>query len=269
MKIYNRSPFWRRAFRALGLRLFKLAENDDEPRLERNGEAWLLRSLLANHAAENRSGRPFVVYDAGANEGDYTGNVLTQADRIGCGVEIHLFEPSPFCVETLRKRFGGEAAARITCAALSDQEGSAWLHGGKNGSSQASLVVREGVKTDESIQVPLIRLGDYLAARTGARVDLLKLDVEGAELAALRGLGVWLRPEVIETIQFEYGGTTLDAGVSLRDLFRLLEARVYVLAKLLPSALEVRTYRPWMEHYSCANYVAISPRLTLAGLVRP
>ena len=63
-------------------------------------------------------------------------------------------------------------------------------------------------------------------------------------------------------IQFEYGGTTLDAGTSLRDLYRLLSDRGYRLAKLYPDALEIRPYRPWMEHFSYANYVALSPRWT-------
>src|SRR5262249_29672132 len=95
------------------------------------------------------------------------------------------------------------------------------------------------------------------------RIDLLKLDVEGSELAALQGLAGRLRPDVVDAIQFEYGGTALDAGTTLRDSYRLLTGHGYVLAKLFPRALEVRSYRPWMEHYAYANYVALSPgRLT-------
>jgi hypothetical protein len=54
-------------------------------------------------------------------------------------------------------------------------------------------------------------------------IDLLKLDIEGAELEALRGLGD-LRPD---RIQFEYGGTWQDGGTSVLDAFELLESMGY------------------------------------------
>jgi Methyltransferase FkbM domain len=151
---------------------------------------------------------------------------------------------------------------RIVGAALSDRAGEASLHDGAAGGSQASLVARDGrgAEASATITVPLIRLGDYLEEQAIGRVDLLKLDVEGSELAALRGLGERLRPEIVDAIQFEYGGTALDAGTTLREAYRLLEARGYVLAKLFPRALEVRGYRAWMEHYAYANYVALAPR---------
>jgi hypothetical protein len=98
---------------------------------------------------------------------------------------------------------------------------------------------------------------------------LLKLDIEGFELAALRGAGERLTPQFIDVVQFEYGGTTMDAGATLRDLYGLLEVRGYAVAKLFPSAVEVRKYATWMEHYAYANYVALSPRwLRPAGAAR-
>ncbi len=261
MKLRRQSPLWRRAFRFAGQYLFRLAENNDDPRLSHNGEGWLLRELLEAHR-QSGTGMAFVVLDGGANAGNYTSEVLAAARHAGCTVAVHAFEPSPHCVEKLRARFKAEPAVRIMGAALAAREGEALLHGGRAGSSQASLVPRAVLGGDPaaSITVPLLCLGNYLTAESPGRVGLLKLDVEGSELAALRGLGEMLRPDVIDVIQFEYGGTAIDAGTTLRDLFRLLSARGFVLAKLFPNALEVRDYHPWMEHYAYANYVALSPR---------
>ncbi len=255
----EQSPLWRRVARTLGRRLLHVAENNDDPRMDYNGEAWLLRELLASHRA---AGRPFVVIDGGANRGDYSRAVFAEARVAGVTAEVHAFEPSPACAAELRLKLGGEAGFYLVPLALSDHEGEATLHDGREGSSQASLVPRaeHAGGGAAAITVPLARLGDYLGAQGITRVDLLKLDVEGHELAALRGLGEYLRPESVDVIQFEYGGVALDAGTTLRDLYRLLEARGYLLAKLFPQALELRDYRAWMEHYAYANYVAFAPR---------
>lgn len=261
MKLRRQSPWWRRAVRLLGRQLFRLAENNDEPDLRRNGESWLLRQLVRAHARRG-TGRPFAAIDAGANVGDYTQEILQAGREAGCPVTVHLFEPSPRCVDGLRQRFAADSGVRITGAALADRPGEAALHDGRSGSSQASLVPRGILSGDaaSAITVPLLRLDDYLGGHGITQVDLLKLDIEGSELAALRGLGERLRPAVVDVIQFEYGGAALDAGTSLRDCHELLTAQGYVVAKLFPDALEVRSYRHWMEHYAFANYVALAPR---------
>lgn len=266
MNLCERSPFWRRAGRALGGRLFCLAENNNDPRFAHNGELWLLRHLLAAHAAIGTN-TPFVACDAGANVGDYTRNILREAQGANCPVAVHAFEPSPLCLDALRHAFGATPAVRIVGVALADRAGEASLFAGKTGSTLASLVPRSVLtpETESTLRVPLLLLGDYMKAQAITHVDLLKLDVEGSELPALRGLNEQLRPEIIDVIQFEYGGATLDGGTTLREIYELLVGRGYVLAKLFPRALEIRSYSAWMENYAYANYVALAPRWAASG----
>ena len=258
MKVRVRTPLWRRALRRLGQKLFRLAENNDDPRFAQNGEQWLLQELLSAHARTGQR-RPFVVFDAGANLGGYTQEVLRLAQITGCAVEVHLFEPSPRCLGELRRIFADKPDVRIVAGAVGAAAGQAMLYDGDLGSSLASLVPRDVLSgaAEKSVTVPVLALGDYLAEQGLTRVDLLKLDVEGFEVPALRGLGAWLRPDTIGLVQFEYGGAALDAGTTLRDLYELLDTRGYRIAKLFPQALEARAYGVWMEHYAYTNYVAL------------
>ncbi len=263
MKLLTRTPLWRRAVRKAGRLLFDKADNNNVWRMSKNGELWLIRSVMAAHAAEAERGLISVI-DAGAHAGDYTAAVLGQSDERGCEVAVRAFEPGDRAAASLRSRFANDPRVTIVQAALGRESGTARLFG-ERGSSLASLIQREVLAGSESVEVKMTRLDDYLSEQSIHRVQLLKLDVEGSEFEALEGLGVKLNPEIVETIQFEYGGTTLDARVTLRDLYDLLSRRGYVVGKLLPHAVDIRPYSPGMEHYAYSNFVAVSPRRLGAG----
>jgi hypothetical protein len=74
-------------------------------------------------------------------------------------------------------------------------------------------------------------------------------------------MGSLLDPAFVDFVQFEYGGTNLDAGVSLKALFDLFERAGFVVARLMPRGLRVLPYGPWMDNYSYANYVAMSGKI--------
>jgi FkbM family methyltransferase len=245
--------------------MLHFAENNGNSRSDRNGETWLLRQLIAHRIMVNSS-EPMVLFDVGANVGHYTRLALREARAANCAIEVHAFEPYPRNCEILRRTFTANPNVRISCVAVGDKREQRALYSATPGSSQASLLKRStlGLADLEEIRVPVIRLDEYMATENISRLDLLKLDIEGAELAALHGLGDRLEASVVEVIQFEYGGTALDAGTTLRDFYQLLIERGYAVAKLFPHSLELRPYHLWMEHYAYANYVALSPKLLRA-----
>lgn len=261
MNIRLKAPFSRRVLRTLARLVFRWTENNDDERIAHNGEQWLLRQLLAAHVRRGEA-RPFVLFDVGANCGDYVHLALQEARRLDCPVEVHAFEPSPVAMGKLRRLLAGEKSVRLVETALTDSTGEAPLFAGGSGSRLASLVARAtpGLPAEPAVKVRTQRLDDYLTQANVARVDLLKLDVEGAELTVLHGLGERLGPSTIDVIQLEYGGATRDARVTLHGLEAYVAGHGYALAKLFPRALEVRVYREWMDNYSYANYVALAPR---------
>lgn len=59
MKVISHASLWRRVVRNAGRQLFRIAENNDDPQMEANGERWLLRELLMAHR-DNGGAGPFV-----------------------------------------------------------------------------------------------------------------------------------------------------------------------------------------------------------------
>jgi FkbM family methyltransferase len=123
-----------------------------------------------------------VVLDCGANMGVFTRRALQAG-----AARVVAIEPAPLNVECLRRTF----AAEIKEGRVSISPKALWdTHGGQmalrlgNVSSTNSLVLNAGAA---EVLVPLTTL-DQVAADFGlARVNVIKMDIEGAEQHALKG----------------------------------------------------------------------------------
>jgi len=125
-----------------------------------------------------------VIFDVGANLGFYT---LLLAGRVGPQGRIHAFEPDPLSCEILKSRAAGRSNIEINQTAVGDHAGTITLY--TNRSNRADNRVHDslGGETAESVDVPLTTLDDYCAARGIDRIDAVKMDIQGAEVAALTG----------------------------------------------------------------------------------
>lgn len=135
-----------------------------------------------------------VVIDAGASEGLFA---LKIRHIVGT---IHLFEPIPKLCDSLRKTFKDEIADQkvFVCPyALGEKKGRVrfFLDTGVIGSSRAA---REG--DEQTVEVPITTIDGYVEENSIKRLDLIKMDIEGAEIDALKGaektLGT-LRPRLL------------------------------------------------------------------------
>ncbi len=182
----------------------------------------------------------------------------------GVNSECHLFEPLPACFEILRHKFQVSDVV-LNCFAASDREGTATIYFDEKTSSLASLYRRDldlfDIHLNQSQKIKLRRMDKYIVEHNIIHIDLVKIDVEGHELKVLQGFGDYLNGRFIDFIQFEYGGSNLDSNTSLRQMYKLLLTRGFILAKMMPKGLEVRDYAPFMEHFCYSNYVAVSERV--------
>ena len=119
------------------------------------------------------------VFDIGANAGFYT---LAFSRLVGKQGHVWAFEPLAGKVEQLRQhiRLNRISNVGVIQAAVGDGPGMASLHVEEDG-SMGSVVASGAYK------VPLVSLDDLLADGVVPAPDVIKMDIEGSEAAALDG----------------------------------------------------------------------------------
>jgi FkbM family methyltransferase len=156
-------------------------------------EVQLLTSLLP--CLEHDS-----VIDVGAEGGAFADAFL----RAGCSA-VHVIEPEPGNVESLRARFQGEPRAAVHEYAITDQDATLELHksispSGTPVSYGHTVLVRpdtDEIAWNETITVQGRSLASLASAgELPGRVGILKIDTEGHDLAVVAGMGD-LDPDVL------------------------------------------------------------------------
>lgn len=131
-----------------------------------------------------RTPRPMVA-DIGAHVGMFALSVTDWFPE----ARIHLFEPVPRLADraaTLARLNGLSANWRINRAVIGDRSGEARLHGPGSvlgATLLADKAIRMGCR--RSMIVPMMRLDDYATAHGLDRFDIIKIDTEGCEYAAI------------------------------------------------------------------------------------
>ena len=106
---------------------------------------------------------------------------------------------------------------------------------------------------DESEEVKIQTIDDFCKLNNLKEITLLKLDVEGSELACLKGAEQML-PN-IKYIQFEFSTASRDARVYFRDIFNFLSD--YKIYRILKDGLcEITDPEKITELLFTTNYLA-------------
>jgi FkbM family methyltransferase len=219
-----------------------------------NGELHSLRELAARWRNQTAS-----LLDVGANVGEFTTEIL-EAFR-GQQFQLYAFEPSGRASSQLRQRIQDKGNVQVIQKALSDKEGTAELFFPDEGSALASLHQRDLSHINKMFgkkeTVPITTLDHFCKENNVEYVHLLKIDVEGHELAVLKGAKNMIGRDAVEVIQFEFGGTSLDSRSYFKDFYQFLSPK-YKIHRILPHGLrELSSYSEKLEIFQSANYLAI------------
>jgi FkbM family methyltransferase len=131
------------------------------------------------------------VIDGGAHRGAFTDAFLQlhQPER------IVLVEPLPELAENLRQKYAGDPRISIVSGALSDTSGDAPFEINRSEASSSLLPIdprnskwfSRDLAVARTVSVPTLTLPDLMAREKVPAVDLLKLDLQGAERLVLAG----------------------------------------------------------------------------------
>lgn len=196
--------------------------------------------------------------------GCHLGSVLQQMIRLAPAGRHVAIEPVPHMAAWLKGKFPRVAIHQV---ALSDRAGSASFIIDTRQSGYSHLA-KDGGAAGGAVEVQLARLDDLIPP--GHRVDFIKMDVEGAELGALRGAARVL-DESRPVILFECTRSGLKrTGVESGDVFACLAGHRYDILLLRDAlgsrrALSAAEFESAMHYpFAAFNFVAL-PTATPTG----
>ena len=201
------------------------------------------------------------VIDAGANYGTYA---LLFCKLVGCE-NVHAFEPESASYRRLKQNLALNefVGAHLNHAALFSRSlpemtlnvfPEEW-HGSSTLGNLEATIDGRAVRAVSKETIPAIALDDYCDSHGLTHIDLLKIDVEGAEPDVLKGSERLLNAGAIKWILFEVYAIGLRAmGHESADIFRFLRSKNYEIFTFhRTGSLELITNEPAVEY---SNFIA-------------
>jgi FkbM family methyltransferase len=199
---------------------------------------------------------PAVVFDVGANVGDWTGGILRIANRANIAARVHAFEPCGDTFKLLQARYRDNQDVCLVQRACARTAGSAQMHVYGKFLGTNSLAGPIDERPAESEEVQLTTLDLYCQAARIERIDLLKIDAEGFDFEVMVGASRMLDRKAIRVLQFEYNHRWVGARNYLKDVFSLLAPRGYAIGKITGRQVEFYPRWKWeLETWDEGNYV--------------
>ena len=197
-----------------------------------------------------------VVFDVGANVGQSATPFLEHFPEC----RVYCFEPAQDNFQKLRQRLGSHERVRCVQAALGRSAGQVRMILGRRGDRFRLAQGNGSAATDEvTTTVPIDSIDAYAASADVERIDFLKIDTEGHDLAVLEGARRMLSEGRVRMVQVEAGMNPENTlHVPLHRLQRFLEEHDYYLFAFYEQHHEWPTQQP---HLRRTNPVFVSREL--------
>lgn len=202
-------------------------------------------------------GHNSTVIDVGANIGYFS---LLAAEKENVD-RVLSFEPNPLVLPTLRYNatLNAYLAPKITVAemAAGSENGSVPFYRNFDEHNFGLGSMRAQTEDSFTVDVPVVRLDSYLESQGIDRVDVIKIDVEGAEQLVVSGLTDWWASRSCPILVIEVHPKMLpDFGASVDILFATLTGAGYTLGRLC----EDGQIEPDLSQFDETGWVVAEPK---------
>ena len=238
---------------------YVLAYKNFDYRFQSNGELHLLNALKKFPLK--------TIFDVGANKGEWALAALTRFPH----AKIHSFEIVPATFSTLQENLTKYTQVQLNPKGLSNTAAIVEI-GFSPGHDGVSTIIHSEKIHDipwQKVVGEVIRGDDYCRSNGIEHIDVLKIDVEGAEPLVIEGLSSMLNQSAVTVVQFEYGLANIYSRFLLKDYYEFFEKRGYIVGKLMPRGVWFKEYHPLDEDFIGPNYVAVlKSRLDVIDAIR-
>jgi len=200
-----------------------------------------------------------IFFDVGANAGLFA---ISAAKKIG-GKGVFAFEPCSSTCELLKRNLllNRLADVNVVQKALGDSVGEGVLQvnaRGKDGLNTLGQATHPSSKVVGQEDVRITTLDVFVRDLNIPRVDVMKVDIEGAELMMFRGAGDLLQRPDAPTILYEgFGFLTRGFGYHPVEILWFLESCGYSLFLLNSETGEISELKPDYQYDSMV--IAVKP----------
>ena len=197
------------------------------------------------------------ILDAGASHGRISGKLLRRFPQ----AQVFAFEPNPRYGDTLRQYARAEPRFHPYFIALSDKKGRARLNLTAAPGSTSLLTpnqrMRELFSAEASVQsamdVEVTTIDDWVQSNGGPSIQIMKFDIQGAELKALLGATRTLH-ESTSLVYIElWFNPGYEAGPLYGDIDSFLRSQGFILFDVYKPKYDPRGLLTW------ANAIFLNP----------
>lgn len=204
---------------------------------------WIDEAEIIARLADTRPEQNSVLVDVGANYGSVTARFLK------IGWSSIAYEPDPANRQEFERRIGPHPRVQLSAAAVSDQPAESL--------SLYTSPISVGISTltpfhdshEPTAEVSVVTLAEDLHSRGVAKVDFLKIDIEGFDYFALKGFDWGYAPRFV-LYEFE-DRKTVPLGHTLATSSAFVTDRGYHLVySVWEPIIEYGTHHRWRGFFS-------------------
>jgi len=169
---------------------------------DRGDKTWRLQYALGPNS---------IVVDLGGYEGQWSSDIYAM---YGC--HIHIFEPVAEFAQAIKRRFDHNPRIKVHQLGLGDRNNTMPISVAADGSS----IHKSGKRVED---ITIMRAADFLREQQLLPIDLLKINIEGAEYDLLRHLIETDCVSAIRNIQVQFHDFVPNAEQKMRQIQSDLE----------------------------------------------